>query len=98
MQEQLANFNEEESALLSSRFESKPAEVGHEEMLEMMSEAVKEESTEVAPGAVEEVQDDITTEASKIVAEFEAMIKESESKTLKMVSDIRAIKAKAGEI
>lgn len=64
----------------------------------MMSEVVKEESIEVVFGVVEEVQDDIMIEVSKIVVEFEVMVKEFELKILKMVFDIWVIKVKVGEI
>lgn len=97
LQEQLTGFDEEESALLNSRLNSKPAKVGHEEMLEMLSATAEEEVEAVASEAVREVEPEVTSEASKIFAEFENMVKDSESKTLKMVSDIEAMKVNASK-
>lgn len=97
LQEQLTGFDEEESALLNSRLNTKPAKVGHEEMLEMLSATAEEEVEAVASEAVREVEPEVTSEASKIVAEFENMVKDSESKTLKMVSDIEAMKVNASK-
>jgi dTDP-4-amino-4,6-dideoxygalactose transaminase len=81
-QEQLAGFNEDESALLSSRLKSGPTEVGHEDMVAMMGEAAKEETKAQAQEVVKEMKNDGLGEEA-----VEAMLKETKFQEPKVEKD-----------
>lgn len=100
MQEQLTGFTEEESELLNSRLPSKPAKVGHDEMLGLMSETVQGEVEAVISKVAEEsvagveVQSDPQDEASTIVDEVAIHVNEAAAKTQEMVDKFMAAKGK----
>ncbi|KAH8174800.1 ribosomal protein s2 domain-containing protein [Sarocladium implicatum] len=81
-QEQLAGFNEDESALLSSRLKSGPTEVGHEDMVAMMGEAAKEETKAQAQEVVKEMKNDGLGEEA-----VDAMLKETKFQEPKVEKD-----------
>lgn len=86
-QEQLAGFNEEESALLASRLESGPTEVGHEDMVAMMSETAKEETKAQAEEVVKEMKKDGLGEEA-----VDAMLEETKIQEPKLEQDEKVAK------